>query len=127
MPELLRPRRFESVADVCDLAVGLVRDAGWGEADVTRVALAMGEAVANAVEHGGGDHVRLEVDADPRRLTVRIDEGGPGPDADRLDHAALPEDPLATCGRGLFILQQVTDEVEVEETGALRFVIRARV
>lgn len=126
MPELRRPRRFESVADVCDVAVGLVREAGWDEADVTRVALAMGEAVANAVEHGGGDDVHFDVDADARCLTVRVDDGGPGPDADRLDRATLPDDPLATSGRGLFILQQVTDEVEVESTGALRFVIRAR-
>jgi len=114
------------VADVCDLVVGLVREAAWDEADVTRVALAMGEAVANAVEHGAGDEVRLDVEADGDRLSVCVADGGPGPGASRLGDASLPSDPLATGGRGLYILQQVTDEIEVDAWGRLHFEIRPR-
>ncbi|PAP77335.1 hypothetical protein BSZ37_13270 [Rubrivirga marina] len=124
MPELRRPRHIESVADLCEAAVELVREAGWAEHDVTRVALAIGEAVANAVEHGGGDEVLVEFDADARRLAVRVADGGPGLAPERLDRAALPDDPAATCGRGLFILQHVTDDVDVDASGALRFIIR---
>ena len=129
MPELRRPRRTESVGEVCDVAVSLVTAAGWPEGDVTRVALAVGEAVANAVEHGDGDGrdalcVRVDLDGDV--LSVRVSDEGPGLDAARLDGAALPDDPLATGGRGLFILRHVTDAVDVEPSGALEFVIRAR-
>ena len=128
MPELRRPRRTETVAEVCDAAVSLVSEAGWLADDVTRVALAMGEAVANAVEHGRGDGqgalcVRLDLDDDV--LSVRVSDDGPGLDEDRLRGAALPDDPMATGGRGLFILQHVTDDVDVDPSGALRFTIRA--
>lgn len=126
--ELLRPRRIESVGEICDAAVALVCDAGWAADDVTRVALAIGEAVANAVEHGTPDaeaSIRVRLDFDGRALTVHVDDGGPGPDPGLLDHASLPANPMATEGRGLYILQAVTNDVDLGADGVLRFVIRS--
>ena len=126
--ELLRPRRIESVGEICDAATTLVRDAGWAPDDEIRVALAIGEAVANAVEHGAPDaqtSIRVSLDVDGPALTVLVDDGGPGPDPERLDHASLPTSQMATEGRGLYILQTVTNEVELTADGSLRFVIRS--
>ncbi|WP_420453910.1 ATP-binding protein [Rubrivirga sp.] len=126
MPEYLRPRRLSTVGEVCDAAVSLVTDAGWSEADVTRVALVLGEAVSNSVEHGAGDEVALRLDLVGDALHVRVADDGPGPDAARLDRAHLPDDPLSTEGRGLFILRRLADAVEADSSGALRLTIRAR-
>lgn len=125
MPELRLPRRLETVSAVCDHSEALVRDAGWSEADVLRVALVLGEAVGNAVEHGEGEvSVSFELGAD--RLTVCVGDEGRGPSPERVAQAALPDDPLATSGRGLFILQRLADEVRVDEDGGLCLTIRAQ-
>lgn len=128
MPEFCRPRRVESVADLCEVADALVAEAGWAEADRTRVALAMGEALANAVEHGGGGDglFRIRLDLNGPTLDVCVADGGDGPDPDRLAAAELPADPFATEGRGLYILRTVADDVRVDAEGALCVTVRAR-
>ena len=112
-------------------AVGLVEDAarraGWPEAEVSRLALATSEAAANAVEHGGGEGaaptftVGCRLDADG--ATVTVADGGPGPDRAALRSARLPASPFATGGRGLHIMRQLADDVDVEG-GAVRLRFR---
>ena len=128
MPEYCRPRRVESVAELCEVADVLVTEAGWVPEDRTRVALAMGEALANAVEHGGGedDLLRVRLDLDGATLDVCVSDGGDGPDPDRLADAELPSDPLATEGRGLYILRTVADAVRVDARGGLCVTVCAR-
>lgn len=126
MPELFLPRRLPTVATACERAEALVREAGWPGPDVVRVALALGEAVGNAVEHGGSEWVRLDLALDGDTLTACVDDGGGGPSAARLEAPRLPEDPFATSGRGLFILQRVADEVRLDEDGGLCVTIRSR-
>jgi len=96
---------------------------------VDRVTLAAGEAVGNAVEHGS--------DQDPKRefrvswesaddgYWLRVEDDGPGLDPALLEAAGLPDDPLSTRGRGLFLMRALADEVRLEADGrrlALRFV-----
>lgn len=128
MPEYCRPRRVQSVAELCEVADALVAEAGWADADRTRVALAMGEALANAVEHGGGKDglFRVRLDLDGATLDVCVSDGGAGPDPDRLAEADLPSDPLATEGRGLYILRTVADDVRVDAQGGLCVTVCAR-
>ena len=118
MPEIDLPRRFESVAAACDHVERAVVALGWSDEDVSRVVLATGEAVGNAVEHGGGD-LRLDYDSSsPERLTVCVRDGGPGPTPQQVAAASLPS-PDAVGGRGLYILSRLTDAVRVEPDGAL--------
>ena len=131
MAEYRRPRSLETVAELCDAAVRLVSQAGWADRDVTRVALAMGEAVANAVEHGAGDTVTVALDLgalDPGgdEFTACIADDGPGPDARRVGEAHLPRDPLATSGRGLFILREIADDIRIDAAGTLCLTLRPR-
>lgn len=129
MPELRLPRRLETVSAVCDRAEALVVGAGWPPADVTRVTLALGEAVGNAVEHGGdgeGAIVRVSMALDGPTLLVCVDDGGPGPSPDHVAEASLPDETLATSGRGLYILQHVADDVRVDPDGGLCVTIRSR-
>jgi len=45
--------------------------------------------------------------------------------AQRVAAAELPADPLATSGRGLFILQRLADDVRVDAEGGLCLTIRS--
>lgn len=87
--------------------------ARWTDADVTRVVLATLEAAANAVEHAGGSSITVGCRVSPGEAVVCVSDEGPGPGAAALHVAGLPSDPLATSGRGLHILRQLSDEAEV--------------
>ncbi len=126
MPEYHRPRRLSTVGEVCDAAVSLVVSAGWSDADTTRVALVVGEAISNSVEHGTGDDVSIHLDLDGDALHVQVADDGPGPDPSRLDRSTLPADPFSTDGRGLFILHRLADDIGTDASGALWLTVRSR-
>jgi|ERR1043165_7639227 serine/threonine-protein kinase RsbW len=85
------------------------------------VALAVDEAVANAILHGtlpqggGGIHATIDVDihSDGQRLEVRIGDGGPAYDPRQADmpdlHARVRS--RQRGGLGLQIIRRVMDEV----------------
>ena len=105
-----------------DHVEGALARAGWPEGDLPRVGVAVGEAVANAVEHGpdkSSEPIRLRCDVGESVCTIWIEDGGPGPHAADLASARLPTDPLAQGGRGLYILATLADEARVEPSGAL--------
>ena len=128
MPDYSLARHARASALAADHVEAALRAAGWPAGDVPRVAVAVGEAVANAVEHGGGPAsapVWVRVTADSGSCTVRVDDGGPGPDADALASASLPAE-TAVGGRGLYILTALADEVRVEPPGALALAFVAK-
>ena len=90
------------------------RRSGWSIADVTRAVLAVSEAVGNAVEHGGDD-LRLRWTTTDDTLRLDVADGGTGPPAALLETAALPANPLARGGRGLYIMRTVADDVDVRD------------
>ncbi|MBI1376302.1 MAG: PAS domain-containing protein [Frankiales bacterium] len=69
---------------------------------VTPLAMALGELLQNAVEHGKGADVRLVAAREDGRLSVSVDDEGPG----------LPEgaDPFATHRLGLQIVRTLVTE-----------------
>lgn len=110
-----------------EFAEDVVRRAGWEEADLARVALATSEAVANAVEHGGGageaPTFGVECQLGPGGLAVIVADGGEGPSAAALRSAQLPESVFATGGRGLHIMRELADQVDIEG-GAVRLLFK---
>lgn len=114
MPEIQLPDRAEAVAAAVAFVEAEASRAGWSVADVTRAVLAVSEAVGNAVEHGPPGPVRVRCTPSPSALRLDVEDGGDGPPAAALDGAALPDDPLAEGGRGLYIMRTVADEVRVE-------------
>ena len=128
VPEIHLPDRASAVAAAADFVEAEAERAGWSVADVTRAVLAVSEAVGNAVEHGpAGGALRLRCVSDPDVLRLEVVDGGRGPRPARLDAAALPADPLASGGRGLYIMKTVADEVSVADgVLTLRFVRAGR-
>jgi anti-sigma regulatory factor (Ser/Thr protein kinase) len=80
------------------------------EEDVASVVLAVNEAVANAIEHGGRGSVDVLVDAtmDEGALTIEIRDQG------RWQNR--PSEP--DRGRGLLLMQALMDEVDVERSSS---------
>jgi anti-sigma regulatory factor (Ser/Thr protein kinase) len=84
-----------------------------------RVSLA--EALANAMVYGnGGDplkRVRVEVAVDRRRIEARVIDQGPGFDPRCIPDPTSPEHLHRPCGRGIFLMRKLMDEVRFNERG----------
>jgi anti-sigma regulatory factor (Ser/Thr protein kinase) len=112
----------EAVRAARELIVATVPDgARWSLDDAL---LCASELVSNAVCHGVGplevrvqserDWVRVEVeDRAPRALPERLTPDGAGFDA---------PPPLATAGRGLFLVEQLADRWDVERADEAKVV-----
>lgn len=126
------PSTPEAVAEAVRAVEATARASGLPDEVLDRVALATGEAVANAVEHGNAaDAARsftVSWDADAADgYWLRVEDEGEGLEAGRIEEAELPEDPLSTSGRGLFLIRTLSDEVRLEAGGrriAMRFARR---
>ena len=123
MPDLTLPSCADSVRHATEEVEHVARALRWDPADVSRLAMAVSEAVANSVEHGPGGAIRLSVaEGADGGIWVGVHDEGPGPRADALASAALPEDPLRQGGRGLYIIRTVTDRSLVD-AGGVRFLV----
>lgn len=84
----------------------------------SEVILAAGEAAGNAVKYGRsetGGELRVRCVVDGVRVQVTIADDGPGFDT-ATEAATGQPDPLASGGRGLFLMRELMDSVEFESS-----------
>jgi len=81
---------------------------------VTDVLLALDEAVGNAIRHGSGAGLPVQVSLERKGgwIEMTIRDGGPTPRLPRLP--ATPPPTMATGGRGLWLILQLVDEVRLQ-------------
>lgn len=96
---------------------------GWLRGrDLTDFEGAIGEVLANAVEHGGGPEITVECYFDSGRVVAEIEDHGAGFLPPPAVHAPVGGAPR---GYGLFIMHRLLDEVEFLDSGRkLRLVKR---
>jgi len=86
------------------------------------------EALANAIICGNAEdprkRVRLEVTIDAQRVELEVSDEGPGFSPDQLPDPTAPENLGRPCGRGVYLLRRLMDEVRYNERGnAVRMVL----
>lgn len=83
--------------------------------------LVIGEAVANAAYHGNQldpeKKITVECVKSDGELHLCVEDVGPGVPEERLTAASLPDDPLQTSGRGLFIMKSLSERIWLEASG----------
>lgn len=126
-----------AVAELAALAV--IRSAlaraltqhGWAEDLQPAVLLAVGEAAANAIEHGSctGAQVLVALRAEPGWVCIRVADGGRIGSIVPLLLPTLP--PSTRCrGRGLLLMRRLSQNMSVHSGGngtvvSLEFTLRA--
>ncbi len=79
------------------------------------------EALSNAMLYGNGDdptkRVLVEVTVLERRVVARVIDQGSGFDPNRVPDPTLPENLTRPCGRGLFLMRELLDEVSFNDRG----------
>ena len=113
---LVLPSTIEKVEEAAYFAEKAAKDMNFSDGDIDDIAIALTEAVSNAMMHGNKNdinkNVTISIDkkADSMEITV-LDEGG-GFDPKHVDNPLLPENLLKESGRGIFILNSLMDKVE---------------
>jgi serine phosphatase RsbU (regulator of sigma subunit)/anti-sigma regulatory factor (Ser/Thr protein kinase) len=98
-----------------------VSSLGIDREQVDRLKTAVGEAVMNAMEHGNEYQPELSVDIEvrdtPRSVVVRVTDHGDGPDLPQVttpDIEAKIKGEQTPRGWGLFLIEQMVDELHTE-------------
>ena len=108
-----------------DLVQGLAEDlgaqAGLGEDERFALSMSLREGVNNAILHGNRKDEAKLVEVlfvlHPDRLEVRIRDEGPGFDPSQLPDPVAPQNLYRASGRGVFLMRNYMDEVDLSAAG----------
>ena len=104
--ELVRAWQAMAAAYGCDLVLARVDGSVVVRGDRLRLGQAIGNVIANAVEHGRG-RVELSARAAGDRVRIEVADDGPGLPAPVADLAARPRGGRGRRGRGLAIASDI--------------------
>jgi serine/threonine-protein kinase RsbW len=116
--ELILPSRLDELERVDEASLRCARQAGLDEGRSTEVAIAVVEAVTNAIMHGNRlddtKVVRVQFACVPGGIKVMVHDEGRGFDASCLADPTDPERCMQCSGRGIYIMRQVMDSVRFD-------------
>ena len=116
------PADSEAIAHVVDTISETLVRLEVPEQKRFEVALAVQEALANAVVHGcrndPSKEVRCRLKSDPHgRIVIIVTDPGPGFNPDVPSDPKRSENLYADHGRGVYLIRQLMDEVHFEQPG----------
>ena len=115
------PSRLDRVPAVQQAIIDAAEAAGFDEQSVFAIRLALDEALTNAVRHGNGSdptkQVTVEFAAEPRQLTVTIEDQGPGFAPDDLPDPTAEENLCRPHGRGVMLMRAYMSDVQFHGRG----------
>lgn len=121
MPHLVLKTHVDAITQAVQFAEEAAREACFPEETSDRLVLSVGEAVANAIEHGNALEEERTVTVSWRiegdGIWFGIQDEGAGIAHESIENATLPEDILQTGGRGLYIIRELSDAFVVSEDG----------
>ncbi len=83
--------------------------------------IAVTEAVNNAIHHGNKDNaekvVKIGFESDNNKLVFSITDEGDGFDYEHLPDPTDPENIDKISGRGVFLMQNLSDSIQFEQGG----------
>ncbi|MFK7920438.1 MAG: ATP-binding protein [Bacteroidia bacterium] len=114
-----KPEVIHTIESVVD---DIRADLDFKEDVYGNVMVAVTEAVNNSVVHGNGGDESKKVFVDfemenTYRLLVRVTDEGPGFDPSTLPDPTAPENLVNIGGRGVFLMQHLSDEMNFSDDG----------
>ncbi len=116
------PGQKKSVTPVVERIMAIAQDMGCATGKESEIELAIQEAVANAVIHGCEDNpehsVQITVACDEGRgMIIMVRDPGSGFDPTDVPSPLVGENIYASHGRGIYLINQLMDEVRYERGG----------
>lgn len=110
------PSEFRHIY-LLDLVLSYIaKEMDFDEEIKEQINLAVIEAGTNAIKHGNKNDpaksVHFRFDLSDNKLTVLVKDCGSGFEPDEIDDPLSPENFMKPCGRGIFLMKALMDEVE---------------
>ncbi len=120
--DLSMPGSTDAIAAVVDTITETLVKLEVPEQKRFEIALAVQEALANAVVHGCGNdpskQVRCQLKSDAQgRIAIIVTDPGPGFRPELVSDPKKDENLYADHGRGVYLIRQLMDEVQFENRG----------
>jgi len=116
------PADVNLISPVVEEVMRVVKDMGCAAGQEFDIELALREALANAIKHGGGNDPSKQIECcvacdRERGMLIVVRDPGSGFDPDELPSPVQGRNLLSTHGRGIFLINQLMDEVRFEKGG----------
>ncbi len=116
------PGDVNAISPVVEKAMAVVTEMGCAAGREFEIELALREALANAVEHGSGHDPSKEIQCcvacdHARGMLIIVRDPGPGFDPASIPSPILGQNLFSTGGRGIYLINQLMDEVRYEKGG----------
>jgi serine/threonine-protein kinase RsbW len=109
------PSKLEKLIEVEMAAEKVAAASGLSRDQSNNIAIAVTEAVGNAIVHGNHKNarkkVRIHFGVTNRAITVEVQDEGKGFNPAKLSNPLKPENIMKENGRGIFILKSLMDRV----------------
>jgi serine/threonine-protein kinase RsbW len=120
--EVVLPSDYQSLIDVEKIVGDVCDEFGVQEDAFGNVLIAVSEAVNNAIQHGNKNNpeakVEIKVANQDDTFCIQVKDQGPGFSYQDLPDPTAPENLLKDRGRGVFLMKNLADEVEFQNTGS---------
>ena len=116
------PADPRAIPTVTDGVLQVLQNKRWPEERIIEVELALQEALANAIRHGCKGDVTRKVQCvvnceGPEEIVIVVRDPGTGFDAAKVPNPLEGENILKASGRGIFLINQLMDEVAFRDGG----------
>jgi serine/threonine-protein kinase RsbW len=124
------PGRIDAIPPVVEQIMSLVREMGCAGDGEFEIEVSLYEALANAVEHGC-EHdpeksVEVVVACDVQRgMIIIVRDPGAGFDPELVPSPVVGENIYNDSGRGIFLINELMDEVRFENGGTEIWMIKS--
>jgi len=120
--DLKLPGDVNAISPVVENVMGIVKEMGCAAGKEFEIELSLREALANAIEHGSGHDPSKEVQCcvacdHARGMLIVVRDPGPGFDPSQIPSPIVGKNLFATGGRGIYLINQLMDEVRFERGG----------
>jgi serine/threonine-protein kinase RsbW len=120
--DLTLPGDVNAISPVAERVMKIVTEMGCAAGREFEIELALREALANAVEHGSGHDPSKEIQCcvacdHARGMLIVVRDPGPGFDPASIPSPILGQQLFSTGGRGIYLINQLMDEVRYEKGG----------
>jgi serine/threonine-protein kinase RsbW len=116
------PGNVDAIPPVLEKIMAVVKEMGCAAGREFAIELALTEALANAIKHGIANdpskRIQCCVACDHTRgMLIVVRDPGPGFDPASIPSPIVGQNIFATGGRGIYLINQLMDEVRFEKGG----------
>jgi len=116
------PGDVSAISPFIDKIMAVVNEMGCAAGREFDIEVALWEALANAIKHGSANDPSKQIQCcvacdHARGMLIIIRDPGPGFDPARIPSPVVGQNIFATGGRGIYLINQLMDEVRFERGG----------